>query len=192
MAPQLSQGQLSAIKVHQSLQHLNIPVTQWMAENPGYRPIASALIFDGKHTLLIQRAPTDVGALAWEYPGGACERDETIMEGTARELFEESGLITRSIDALLDEHELPEELLTEDAPSKWKFFSFLVEIESTEGKDVKKMVKLDPKEHCAFIWATEEDVRMGRCGEVLFKWADDDQRKMTILRGFEAMKGTKR
>jgi hypothetical protein len=67
-----------------------------------------------------------------------------------------------------------------------------VEIEVEQGKDVKKMVKLDPEEHCAFVWATEEEVRMDRCGDMPLKWINNDEEKRDIiLRGFQAMRAAK-
>jgi hypothetical protein len=56
---------------------------------------------------------------------------------------------------------------------------------------MKKMVKLDPEEYCAFVWPTEEDVRMSRCKEVLFKWTNNRKKDM-ILKGFKAMKVSKK
>jgi 8-oxo-dGTP pyrophosphatase MutT (NUDIX family) len=77
---------------------------------------------------------TDDWLLLWETPGGGCEHDKTIMEATAQELFEESGLVARSIDVLLHKREFLKEPPREDVPLKWKVLSFLVGIEAGEGE----------------------------------------------------------
>lgn len=71
---------------------------------PG-RPIvgvAGAVVREGK-VLLIRRGQEPMKG-AWTLPGGALEVGETILDGVAREVLEETGLVVRPLEllALLD------------------------------------------------------------------------------------------
>lgn len=51
------------------------------------------------------------------------------------------------------------------------------------------VVRLDPEEHCAFVWATEEDVKRGWCGDVEMRWdGEGNRRREVILKGFEVLR----
>ncbi|KAF6825304.1 nudix domain protein [Colletotrichum plurivorum] len=63
----------------------------------------------------------------------------------------------------------------------WRKFTYLVEVE--DAKDVV----IDPEEHEAFVWATEEEVRADRSGDVEFEWTSEHQ-KRDILKAFEMAK----
>ena len=67
---------------------------------PG-RPIvgvAGAVVDDGR-VLLIRRGQEPMKG-AWTLPGGALEVGETILEGVAREVLEETGLAVRPLELL--------------------------------------------------------------------------------------------
>ncbi|KAK3321789.1 NUDIX hydrolase domain-like protein [Apodospora peruviana] len=128
------------------------------------------------HVLLVQRAPTDSMPLRWETPGGACDDDDvSVLHACARELKEEAGLTAASVGPLVrlstpaaattttagDDGQQSELLgesmggqffLTRRANLVCKFY-FVV-----EPADVDHVV-LDPAEHTAYVWATEEEVR---------------------------------
>ncbi|KAK1986718.1 NUDIX hydrolase domain-like protein [Colletotrichum cereale] len=67
----------------------------------------------------------------------------------------------------------------------WRKYTYLVEIETpADGAAAAAEVVIDPEEHEAFVWATEEEVRAGRCGDVVFEWTSESQR-LDVLRAFE-------
>lgn len=59
------------------------------------RPIAGvgAVIFDGAGRLVLVRRGGEPSSGEWSLPGGALEIGETLAEGVAREVIEETGLI---------------------------------------------------------------------------------------------------
>ncbi|KAF9869507.1 nudix domain protein [Colletotrichum karsti] len=67
----------------------------------------------------------------------------------------------------------------------WRKFTYLVEVE-TDGEGEAE-VKIDPEEHDAFVWATEEEVRADQTAEVRFEWTSEHQ-KQDILRAFSMAK----
>jgi 8-oxo-dGTP pyrophosphatase MutT (NUDIX family) len=133
------------------------------------------------HTLLIRRAAHDSAPNKWEVPGGAIDaEDESILAGCARELFEEAGLVATRLGPLLGEEGEPEVFLTRSGRIVLRV-PFLAEVDCAavgEGRAggqepsdavedwglmrLIEKVKLDPNEHSAFVWATEEDVRLER------------------------------
>ncbi|KAK2062940.1 hypothetical protein LY76DRAFT_504671 [Colletotrichum caudatum] len=64
----------------------------------------------------------------------------------------------------------------------WRKYTYLVEVEGPAVGDV--VVVVDPEEHEAFAWATEEEARAGRCGDVVLEWTSEAQR-LDVLRAFE-------
>ncbi|PYH45978.1 NUDIX hydrolase [Aspergillus saccharolyticus JOP 1030-1] len=111
--------------------------------------------------LLLRRAPTDSFPGHWEAPGGSCdETDASILSGAAREVFEETGLrVSRFVELVgVDEWTV----VRGGGVKRVVKFSFLVEVEAEEGKGkLDGAIRLDPAEHDAFVWATEEEVRQG-------------------------------
>jgi 8-oxo-dGTP pyrophosphatase MutT (NUDIX family) len=58
--------------------------------------VARALIESEGRTLLVRRAAWDSLPGRWELPGGKVDRDEPLLEGLAREVEEETGLMLAS------------------------------------------------------------------------------------------------
>jgi 8-oxo-dGTP pyrophosphatase MutT (NUDIX family) len=147
-----------------------------------------------ERTLLLQRAPHDWDPLTWEHPGGTCEPDETVLQAVARELAEETGLVARRVVGLVTQLDIAEPGFDDEKEKRgvrpwWRLFCFLVEVEVGVDGGVPPVVRLDPAEHCAFVWATEGDVRRGMCGDVEMRWGgEEDKRKGVILRGFEVLR----
>lgn len=113
--------------------------------------------------------------LLWETPGGACDdTDLSIVDSAVRELWEEAGLNATAVTRLLREWSWEHRRL-----GTLVKYVFEVEVE-VEGAPV---VKLDPLEHCAFVWATEQEVRDGRCGHVMLKFTSEEVRG-SVLDGF--------
>ncbi|KAI1486874.1 NUDIX hydrolase domain-like protein [Biscogniauxia mediterranea] len=169
----------TAFTVAPSAHNFNVPLQDFTESCEGVSGIAvGACVFnpDGK-VLLVQRAPTDSLPLLWEVPGGGCDfEDETVLHSVARELWEESGLRAQRIGdelGVLD-------LFRTRRGLRVRKFTFLVEV---DGYDVR----LDPSEHQAFLWASEEDVRAKRCGNVEIVYTNEAQEEV-IRKAFERRK----
>jgi 8-oxo-dGTP diphosphatase len=65
------------------------------------RPIAGvlAVVRCGDRVLLVQRAKPPLPG-SWRFCGGVQEHGETVGEGAARELLEETGIIAEPVDTL--------------------------------------------------------------------------------------------
>ncbi|RYO88519.1 hypothetical protein DL762_003725 [Monosporascus cannonballus] len=148
--------------------------------------------------LLLQRAPTDSMPLRWEVPGGACDHeDETLLHAVARELWEESGLRAASVEALVFSGSgtgtgtgvIDPDVFFSRRGLRVRKFSFVVGVEEGPAD-----VRLDPAEHVAFLWVTEEQARRGRCGVVALKFTTPRQREIVLeafkmrRKGFEPEK----
>lgn len=125
--------------------------------------ITGALVFSKvtgpDRILLIQRAAHDSMPLRWEIPGGACDdEDATLFYGLARELWEEAGLrlkrVVRQVGAestFFTRRGLPVVKIT-----------FETEVEGSSTPDGLAEVTLDANEHVRFLWATEDECRLGK------------------------------
>lgn len=137
--------------------------------------------------LLLQRAFEDSYGGHWEGPGGSCDpEDETLLDGVAREVFEEAGLRVSRFVELVGKDEWAK--LRSDRVDIVAKYTFLVEVHEAkpavsggdhdEGRlPANKLgngtvvpglergwehrIKLDPAEHRAFEWVTEEEIRQG-------------------------------
>jgi len=170
-----------------------IPLAKLIEQNPSYDFVATgSLVFHQGRQLLIQRAASDSHPGRWENPGGGCDReDETILHAVARELWEETGLhvtrFVRQVGGVVKFNSRSGKSIVK--------FSFEVEVSETgalggEGSSAssaagagadrqaggeseidllqnldKIPIRLDPKEHQAYIWATEEQVLNGIIGD---------------------------
>ena len=147
----------------------------------------SSLVIDSSASpnpkiLLLQRAASDTHPNEWEPPGGAVDdEDSSILHGAARELFEETGLEAGQIEKLVGEPHF----FTSSRGLKIVRFTFLVVVKTGHG--VGLTPKLDPKEHQAYVWATEEEARVGRAGDVVLDFTRE-QVKQTVLLAFESLK----
>lgn len=65
---------------------------------------------------------------------------------------------------------------------KWKVLIFRVVVDDSDHEQLE--VTIDPKEHKAYLWVTEEEVRSDLCGDVRLEWISLNQKK-TILEAFE-------
>ncbi|KAI8960378.1 NUDIX hydrolase domain-like protein [Daldinia sp. FL1419] len=150
-----------------SLVAFKLPLKAYLQKNPQFNSVAvAAFVFNDEGKLLVvQRAAHDSFPLLWEVPGGACDyEDESLLHAVARELWEESGLRAKSIVAAVGEG-----ISIPYRGNRLMFkCSFLTEVEHYD-------VKLDPNEHQAFLWVTEEEARAGKCGDVEFKYTTKEQ-----------------
>ncbi|KAL4918329.1 NUDIX hydrolase domain-like protein [Aspergillus aurantiobrunneus] len=136
--------------------------------------------------LLLQRSFEDSYGGHWEGPGGSCDpEDVTVLDGVAREVLEESGLHVSRFIELAGADEWVK--LRSDRVDVVVKYTFIVEVHEAKAvvsgaerddsgipaakredgtvvsglqKRWEDKVKLDPAEHRAFDWVTEEEVRI--------------------------------
>ncbi|KAF2761481.1 NUDIX-domain-containing protein [Pseudovirgaria hyperparasitica] len=145
----------------------------------------SALVIDTRYVsiprvLLLQRAASDSKPNLWEPPGGACDdEDASILNGAARELLEEAGLRATRITELVGD---PHFFTTRSGKLVCRFyFAALVDI-SDENTPV---VKLNPKEHQQFVWATLDEVKAKQVGDIALQFTRDEVHQ-TVLRALQS------
>ena len=138
--------------------------------------------------LLLQRSLLDSMPGRWEMPGGACDpEDATVLHGVARELWEEAGLKATGVGPLVGGTNHVFLTSTRNLVCK---LSFLVDVERNGGigEDGEMgsalEVKLDPREHQAYVWATEHEVKMGWVGDVELCFTEK-QVMYTVLEAFK-------
>lgn len=140
--------------------------------------------------LLIQRAMHDSMPGLWEIPGGACDpEDPSILHSVARELWEEAGLKAARIGPLVGGTDYL--FLTSTGNLVCKF-TFLVDVERNgpgpggggKGGGRALEVKLDPREHQAYVWATEREVEIGWVGDIELRFTGK-QLLNAVLEGFK-------
>ncbi|KAI0163446.1 NUDIX hydrolase domain-like protein [Pestalotiopsis sp. NC0098] len=143
--------------------------------------VAATIVTHDDKILLVQRSAHDFGGLCWEVPGGSCDDDDlSVMGAACRELWEEAGLRATAVVDFIDDVHLP----SSDGLI-WRKMTFLVDVDRTGAQEPD--VKLDPEEHQAFLWATEEDLLANRHGDITLTWMSEDQRQ-TILKAFKMLK----
>lgn len=140
------------------------------------------------HVLLIQRAAHDSMPLRWEVPGGACDpEDKSILHGLGRELWEESGLILTAVRAQIGGVRV---FFTRRNLRVGKF-TFEAKIQHVQaardgnaaGTEPFPAVTLDPNEHQAYLWATEDECRAHRKGSVELVFTTKEEEE-AILEAF--------
>ncbi|KAH6673379.1 NUDIX hydrolase domain-like protein [Halenospora varia] len=185
MAPGLQPAEVSTFTISSPASSFNVPVKDYLASHKEYQVIVcGALVFDSQDRLLIvQRAASDFMPNLWEVPGGACDDDETILNGAARELWEESGLIANTVLHPVGG------VYSFASPGKvWCKYTFEVRVESTES------VKLDPEEHQRYLWVTEEECRSRKVedgGQLVEIQFTSSGQEATIFDGFRLRKAAK-
>lgn len=153
----------------------NVPLNAYLKAFPKLDGAAvGAIVFnEAGRMLLVQRAAHDSMPLRWEIPGGAIDaEDSTMLHAVARELWEEAGLRAHFVGELVGCYKFVTRRL-----GHWICkFSFMVDVEDYD-------VKLDPNEHQAYVWATEDEARAKRCGDLMLEYTTKDQED-TILKAF--------
>lgn len=109
--------------------------------------------------LIIQRSLSDSWGGYWDFPGGSLEpdSDQTLLDGVAREVLEETGFHVRAI----------RELARVDAwivskrgqVLKVAKFTFVVDVhEAVDTAEWEQKVRLSPREHMNWLWVSEEEI----------------------------------
>lgn len=164
-----------------SVQSFNVPISQHIASQAGsgprYNLVANGAIVivtparesqsmnDGPSVaeprakvLLLQRCHSDSMPTKWEIPGGGCDDDDpSILYSVARELWEEADLRATRIGPVVGDIDVFR--VRRGLVGK---FCFLVHVEPAETGEAYPLVAIDPNEHMAHLWATEDEVRDGR------------------------------
>lgn len=77
-----------------------------------YKIAAKAIIFDEDRVLVLRKSLAERSARdshGWDFPGGGLEADEPLMDGLAREVWEETGLQVKVIGPAYIYDEIQEE-----------------------------------------------------------------------------------
>ena len=175
---------------HPSTSPFTVSHQEYLSQHPDerFQHIATAaLVFDTKNgidhrVLLLQRSAQDSMPNKWEVPGGGCDdEDESILHGLARELWEEAGLKATHIEASLGEPHF----FTSRSGKRICKFVFVVQVE--KGADGHLDVKLDPEEHQRFVWASLDEVKAKKVGDVELEFTTQDLEN-TLLHSFGYVK----
>ncbi|CZR59901.1 uncharacterized protein PAC_09795 [Phialocephala subalpina] len=176
---------------HPSVAEFAVSKQSYLTARPGasFGYIAtSTLVLDRRvasnpRVLLVQRAASDEDPNKWEPPGGACDDDdESILHAAARELWEEAGLQAALIDGLVGDPYF----FTLDDGKKVCQFNFAVYVKMNSGTSLT--VRLDPEEHQRFVWATEEEIKARKVGDIDLNFTRDEV-EQTVLLVFEDLRG---
>ncbi|KAI1114633.1 NUDIX hydrolase domain-like protein [Nemania sp. NC0429] len=161
-----------------SVARFRVPLGAYLDKSPGVNGVCvGAFVFDDAGRLLVvQRAAHDSYPLRWEVPGGTIDaEDESLLHGLARELWEETGLRARCVTGLVGTGYT---FLTRKNVCVRKY-SFAVDVD-VEAYDVR----LDPNEHAAFLWVTEDEARARKCGDIDLVYTSKAQEDL-ILQSFD-------
>lgn len=183
---EISKHTFSSFSYHPSCSPFTVSSEKYKASNPGakFKYLATgALVFDNfnpadPRILLIQRAAGDSMSGLWEVPGGGVDdEDESILHAVARELWEEAALTAATIGPRVGEPHYFESR----SGKRVARYSFMVEMKSGQ---TAKDVKLDPKEHQNFVWATQEQVKARKIGDLILELTSNEA-EATILEAFK-------
>jgi tRNA nucleotidyltransferase (CCA-adding enzyme) len=86
----------------------------------------------------------------WEFPKGKIEKGETKEETARREAHEEGGFKVFNLKKYKVSGSYRYEKMLEDRP---QYYGQSYTLFSGEVKPANKKAKLDPKEHCGYMWA---------------------------------------
>ena len=177
---------LFEFSAHPSTSPFTVSQKRYLSQHPDERfqyIATAALVFDTREgidprILLLQRSAQDSMPNRWEVPGGACDdEDESILHGLARELWEEAGLKATYVEPPLGEPHF----FTSRSGKRICKFVFVVQVE--QGTDGRLDVKLDPEEHQRFVWASQDEVKVKKVGDVKLKFTTQDLEN-TVLQSF--------
>ncbi|KAF2125042.1 hypothetical protein P153DRAFT_370362 [Dothidotthia symphoricarpi CBS 119687] len=138
-----------------SLQEYAVHEKEFLRQHPRYSVLCTGIVVfheNGK-LLLVQRAADEKAfPNAWEVPGGKVDdTDESILHAAVRELKEETGLKATRILRKVGESEFSDR--GRHGPEQWWLKTiFEMEVQSMDA------LVLDPIEHQAHLFASEEDV----------------------------------
>lgn len=98
--------------------------------------VAAGVIVNGEGQILIARRPDNAhqGGL-WEFPGGKVEAGETVRQALVRELQEELGIVSQSLERLIQiRHDYPDKSILLDV---WRVTKFDGKAHGNEGQPIQ-------------------------------------------------------
>lgn len=180
---------------HPSTSHLSIPAQTYLSQHQSEHACkflaTGAIVFSASRILLLQRAPGDSMPNRWETPGGACDNeDQTILHAVARELWEETTLVARSVGPMVGDGYT----FKTRSRKMVRKLNFIVEVERRDGEGEfdggsNFEVRLRPEEHQSFVWATDEEVRARKVGDVEIRFTTPEQ-EAVVLDAFAVLKAS--
>lgn len=208
----------SSFIITASLSRYDVPARDYIASlNAPWDGIAvGALVFSlppqsgvglPPRVLLIQRAKTDSLPEKWEIPSGVVsnnpQKDATVAQAVARELWEETGLTAKRLVRLVAAPPAESEegtmitaarrgegddgFVFSNSTKTKVFCRYVFEVDVEEGLEEgsELHVKLNPWEHHNFVWATEQEVRdcIFNDNKLEIDFTSDHLRRL-ILEGF--------
>jgi 8-oxo-dGTP pyrophosphatase MutT (NUDIX family) len=102
------------------------------------------------------------------------DTDETILHGAVRELKEETGLEATRIVRKVGEFSFGDRKRSDGSKPKWVKHIFEMDV-----KDLAT-VEVDPVEHQAYLFASEEEVMEERVGDVELKYITPDNKAIKL------------
>ncbi|CAI6337098.1 unnamed protein product [Periconia digitata] len=151
-----------------SVHKYQVSEKEYLGQNSQHHVVCVGItIFNEENKLLlVQRAKSEKAfPCFWEIPGGKVdEPDTTILHGAVRELKEETGLEATRIVRKVGTFEFG------DGAVRWVKHIFEMEVKSLAT------LALDPVEHDAYLWASEEEVKAEQVGEVKLKYISPDNK----------------
>lgn len=143
------------------------------------RVVNIAVLSDGL-VLLVRRADSDSLGGFWEIPGGSVESGEEFATAASRELREETGIRTATL----------QEVLHYTGPSPSGFRRPVLDLAVYRGEvSPRPAVVLDPLEHSAFRWTPPRELgeyRMMRLNRRIARFASaadrDNDGAITVTR----------
>lgn len=169
--------------IDDSVKEFTVPMRSYLDSHPEYDAVATGCLVvhapPSSHTsaprlLVMKRSAHDSMPGRWETPGGGCDLDdESILHGAVRDLREESGLVAARVTARVG----GEQVFFSRRGMRICKVNFDVEVQGGRGEEPPE-VRLDPNEHEAFLWITEEEARAGRTGEVELRFTTRQQEEV--------------
>jgi 8-oxo-dGTP pyrophosphatase MutT (NUDIX family) len=176
--------------IDQSLDSWNLPAKEWLETNNKHWDglTVAALVFNEEDKiLLVQRASHESMANKWEIPGGGVDQDDpSILYAAARELWEESGLVAKRLRQIYNDgmNRKPGFVFPNRTGRRiFCRFSFGIDVTAMET------VKLNPKEHQNYHWASEQEVRTLMVGDRGIQFTHR-QVQMLVLEAFSSRNST--
>jgi 8-oxo-dGTP pyrophosphatase MutT (NUDIX family) len=194
-------------KTDVSITHHDMSLALYRQANPQTHLITTGIAVFARsstgvdHLLLVQRSPKDSHPNCWEIPGGSVDdTGETVLEGAARELWEETGL---RVSRFVRELEVTRFSTGKYSKRWWDKPTFEAEVFEAEAEAgprkgglvfsemarVGSKIRLDENEHQAWVWATEQDIRELHTGEVPLRFVNEKQ-QCIMLEGFARRKAS--
>jgi 8-oxo-dGTP pyrophosphatase MutT (NUDIX family) len=167
---------LKPFDVAPALTSMQVNGKAYLSTHPNIgRVVSSCLIFQDNTVLLLERTKWKPAQTAtWEIPGGLCDAsDQTLLHSAARETLEETGLNVKRFNHQVGSgYRIEVKKHSKNGPRTFLKVVFDADIEEAISGDgnfthrVPRRAFRLSREHSRWTWATEEQVRAERVGEI--------------------------